>query len=81
MTIHYLILTLENICGYNDNKPDFDVDFKQNIQSLPNDNKIVGGGGDFNLVLDVLKDKKGGQTTTYLQSQNGILSWMEETDL
>ena len=35
----------------------FYADMIHLIESIPNDNRIVGG--DFNLVLDIEKDKKG----------------------
>ena len=41
----------------NDDNPDFYADMIHLIESIPNDNRIVGY--DFNLVLDIEKDKKG----------------------
>ncbi len=71
--------TLANIYGPNDDNPEFYIELIKLIESLPNDNRIIGG--DFNLVLDLDKDKKGGNLTTNKKARNIIRAWMEETDL
>jgi hypothetical protein len=38
-------------------------------------------GGDFNLVLDINKDKSGGRPVTHTQSVKTIKSWIDELDL
>ena len=50
-------VTLCNVYGPNDDNLDFYADMIHLIESIPNYNRIVGG--DFNLVLDIEKDKKG----------------------
>ena len=50
--------TLCNVYGPNDDNPEFYVNVIHEIESLPNDNGIIGG--DFNLVLNLDIDKKGG---------------------
>ncbi len=72
-------LTLANIYGPNDDNPDFYIKLIELIESLPNDNRLIGG--DFNLVLDIDKDKKGGNLTTNKKARNIVKAWMEETDL
>ena len=46
---------------------------------IPNDNRIIGG--DFNLVLDIEKDKCGRKTDTHKRSNEMIKAWIEETEL
>ena len=77
--INGLRITLANIYAPNQDTPDFFVNVLHGIESLPNDNRIVGG--DFNLVLDLDLDKKGGIKSTNSKSQCLINNWMEETDL
>ena len=72
-------LTLANIYGPNNDDSDFYIKLIELIESLPNDNRLIGG--DFNLVLDIDKDKKGGNLTTNKKARNIVKAWMEETDL
>ena len=72
-------VTLGSIYGPNEDNPEFYTEAIQQIESIPNDNRIIGG--DYNLVLDLEKDKKGGRRTTNKKSQILINNWMEETDL
>ena len=74
-----LRVTLGSIYGPNEDNPEFYTEAIQHIESIPNDNRIIGG--DYNLVLDLEKDKKGGRRTTNKKSQILINNWMEETDL
>ena len=53
-----LRMTLANIYAPNDDDTSVYIDVIQLIESLPNDNQIIGG--DFNLVLDLEIDKKKG---------------------
>ena len=53
-------MTLCNVYGPNEENADFFIDLIHNIESLPNDNRIVGG--DFNLVLDLTVAKGEGGT-------------------
>ena len=53
--INGLRLTLCNIYDPNEDNTDFYIEVIQHVESLPNDNRIIG---DFNLVLNILIDKK-----------------------
>ena len=77
--INGLRLTLCNIYGPNEDNADFYIEVIQHVESLPNDNKIIGG--DFNLVLNILIDKKSGTMNINKKSQILINNWMEETEL
>ena len=72
-------ITLCNVYGPNNDNPEFYVDVIHQIESLPNDKRIIGG--DFNLVLNVDIDKKGGNSTTNTKSQALINDWMDDTEL
>ena len=74
-----LRLTLCNIYGPNEDNADFYIEVIQHIESLTNDNGIIGG--DFNIVLNILIDKKSGTMNTNKKSQILINNWMEETEL
>ena len=71
--------TLCNIYGPNDDNPEFYVNVIHQIESLPNDNRIIGG--DFNLVLNLNIDKKGGKSSTHMKSQTLIKNWIGDTEL
>ena len=79
LELNGLRLTLSNVYAPNEDSPDFFIDFIQKIEAVPNDNRIIGG--DFNLVLDINVDKKGGLKTTHVKSRDAITAWMESTDL
>ena len=68
-----------SIYGPNEDNPEFYTEVIQQIEYIPNDNRIIGG--DYNLVLGLENDKKGGRMTTNKKSQTLINNWMEETDL
>ena len=72
-------LTIANIYGPNIDDACFFETLIQRIEILPNDNRILTG--DFNLVLDVNIDKKGGNNTTHFSAQQIIKTYMEDTDL
>ena len=59
-------VTSGSIYGPNEDNPKFYTEVIQQIESIPNDNRIIGG--DYNLVLDLEKDKKGGRRTTNKKS-------------
>ena len=71
--------TLANVYGPNDDNPEFFLELINDIENLPNDNRIIGG--DFNLVLDKYMDKSGGRMVTHENSTEVLLAWMDETDL
>ena len=61
-----LTLTLCNICAPNTDDPDFFTNVSEQMLSFKCDEIIIDG--DFNLVLDVLKEKKtGGKPTDTLE--------------
>ena len=72
-------VTLAAIYGPNSDDSDFFLDLLEQIECIENDNRIVGG--DWNIVLDIAKDKRGGLQQTHKSSLNIINNWMEETDL
>ena len=79
ITIGNKRLTLVNVYGPNQDTPAFFESIINLIEGIPNDNRVVGG--DFNLVLDVDKDKRGGRPQTHTRAQTVVSAWMEETDL
>ena len=79
LTIDGTRLTLASIYAPNDDSPEFFIDVRNKIEGLLNDNRFIGG--DINLVLNLLLDKKGGNYTTHAKSQKIVKDWMESTDL
>ena len=77
--INIMRLTLANVYGPNEDNSDFYIDFIEKIESIPQDNRIIGG--DFNLVLEINIDKKGGLKTTHMKSKCVLQSYMEETEM
>ena len=74
-----LSLLLCSIYGPNRDDPDFFVQFIQAIESFDNVNYIIAG--DWNFVLNLDLDKKGGLPQTNHNSRDVILAWMEESDV
>ena len=72
-------LTLCNLYAPNNDEPQFYLDLFEKIESYPNDDRIMGG--DWNLVLDVNFDKKGGINRTNINAQTVVKNYMEETEL
>ena len=70
---------MASIYAPNEDSPDFFIEIRNKIEGLTNDNRILGG--DINLVLDVLMDKKGGRNSTHTKAQQVVKDWMESTDL
>ena len=79
LEINGICFTLCNLYGPNEDDPEFYVKTVQEIESIPNDNRIVGG--DFSLVLDLDLDKYGGKKCTNKNAQTVVNNWMEETEL
>ena len=68
-----------NVYGPNYDNIEFYVDvIHQRKLKLSNYNRIIGG--DFNLVLNLDIDKKGGNSTTNTKSQALINDWMDDTE-
>ena len=79
ITIGNMRLTLSNLYAPNEDQPKFFENIINIIENIPNDNRVIGG--DFNLVLNLDLDKKGGRHQTHNKSQAVIHTWMEDTDL
>ena len=77
--INNLRLLISTIYGPNRDDPDFFLDFIDHIESFDNVTHIIGG--DWNFVLDLNIDKKGGLPQTNTLSSDIVKTWMEETDL
>ena len=73
------VLTLLNIYGPNQD----DADFFKRVANLMLDFKCenIIAGGDFNLVLDIEKDKKGGNAKTHTRSREQLITIMQNLDL
>ena len=79
ISIKQVRLTLATIYGPNSDDQDFFNEFIDSIESIPNDNRIVGV--DWNVVLDLNMDKEGGQQTTHFKAQKILKDWCDETNL
>ena len=77
--IDSLRLLISTIYGPNRDDPNFYIEFIECIESFDNASYVIGG--DWNLVLDLESDKKGGLPQTNLLSREIVKSWMEESDL
>ena len=77
--INSLKLLICSIYGPNGDEPQFYLNFIELLESFDNSNHIIAG--DWNLVLNIEQDKKGGLPQTNALSRDIILSWMEESDL
>ena len=78
-SINQVRLTQATIYGPNSDDQDFFNEFIDSIESIPNDNRIIGG--DWNVVLDLNMDKEGGQQTTHFKAQKILKDWCDETNL
>ena len=63
ITIGEQRVTLVNIYGPNRDDIDFFNNLMDQIEELTNENRIIGG--DFNVILDLEQDRKGGSKTTF----------------
>ena len=73
------ILTLANIYAPNEDDPDFFNSFFNHLLDFSCEEITIGG--DFNLVLDVGKDKKGDLARTHKKSLDVISTFCESLDL
>ena len=71
--------TLTNIYAPNDDNPDFFKNCVEMIEQFENNSKIIAG--DFNLVMDLDMDKKGGLSRTHFKSRDILKTYMEEVEL
>ena len=72
-------ITLGNIYAPNDDNPNFFKNFLSHFLSFECKDIILGG--DFNLVLDVQNDKKGGRLTTHKNSLKEVQNIINSLDL
>lgn len=72
-------LTLANIYAPNDDNPAFFLDFFDHLTDFKCEDIIIGG--DYNLVLDLEKDKKGGLAKTHQNSVKLVEEFCEKLDL
>ena len=73
------ILTLVNIYAPNNDNPTFFQNLLDRILSFECEEVIMGG--DFNLVMDVQKDKKGGNVTMHRNSLKEVQNMVNSLDL
>ena len=78
-TIDSKRLALCNVYGPNNDDPSFFVLVNEEITSLNEDNRIIGG--DFNCILDSDLDKQGGNPNRNKKSREMLNIIMEENDL
>ena len=75
-----LKFTLVNLYAPNEDKPEFFVSqFREIKEKITTDNIKIGG--DFNLVLDLDRDKIGGQYKTNSKAQQKVKEFMMEQEL
>ena len=79
MKIDNEILTLVNIYAPNNDNPTFFQNLLDRILSFECEEVIMGG--DFNLVMDVQKGKKGGNATTHRNSLKEVQNIANSLDL
>ena len=73
------IMTLVNVYAPNEDNPAFFRNVREKLCSF--ECVFVIFGGDFNLVCDVSKDKKGGVATTHLKSKDEVEAIREDFEL
>ena len=79
VTIESCRLTLCNLYAPNIDDANFFLDITTNMDEVGNNYQILGG--DYNLVLDLNQDKKGGRLQTNENSRRFLLTWMEDNDM
>ena len=72
-------ITLANIYGPNDDDPNFFESFFEHLSDFQCEEIIIGG--DFNLGLDIEKDKKGGLARTHKNALKVVQDFSENLDL
>ena len=72
-------ITLANVYAPNDDEPIFFHDFFNHLVDFQCEDLIIGG--DFNLVLDLEKDKRGGLAKTHSKSIKVLHDFIAELDL
>ena len=79
LTTNGQCITLATLYAPNEDDPNFLTSVFNQLLDFKGEEIIVGG--DFNLVLDVDKDKKGGLARTHKNSREVITSFFENLDL
>ena len=79
LVVGELTLTICNIYAPNKDDPAFFQNVSEQMTSFKCEEIIFGG--DFNLVLDVLKDKKGGKPSTHQNSLKMVQNFQNNLDL
>ena len=79
MTTNGKQLTLVNLYAPNDNNPNFFTSVFEHLADFQCNKVIIGG--DYNLVLNVEKDKKGGLAKTHKKSLKVLNKFSEDLDL
>ena len=79
MCIRDRCITLANLYAPNEDDPNFFTSVFSQLLDFKGEKIIVGG--DFNLVLDVDKDNKGGLARTHKKSREVITNFFENLDL
>ena len=79
LKIEQFCITLANIYAPNDDNPGFFEFLFEQLQTFKCEEMIIGG--DYNLVLDINKDKKGGLAKTHQNSVKVIKDFVNELDL
>ena len=72
-------LTLCSSYGYNEDKPDFFQSVIDNLDLFDYESLIWGG--DHNVVLNLLLDKKGGRFQTHEKCKNLLIAWKDEHEV
>ena len=73
------LVTLVNVYAPNEDDPNFFKTLAEHIEDFQKDEIVIGG--DFNLVLDVEKDKKGGLPKTNNNARKVVCEIAEQFDL
>ena len=73
------VMTLVNVYAPNEDNPTFFKHVSEKLSSFECD--FIVFGGDFNLVCDVFKDKKGGIATTHAKSRDEVESIKKKFEL
>ena len=72
-------ITLATLYAPNEDEPSFFQDFFDHLSDFRCDDLIIGG--DFNLILDLDKDKKGGRYKTHTRSVKTLKEFIAKLDL
>ena len=72
-------ITLATLYAPNEDEPSFFQDFFDHLSDFQCDDLIIGG--DFNLILDLDKDKKGGRYKTHTRSVKALKEFIAKLDL